>query len=271
MTSRRPGLGVRLLAVGLTVLTVTACTKATPGETLANGVKLVTSGVLTACTHLPAPPFESKDGSGKIVGFDIDLVDLVAKKLNVKSTFIDTPFEGIKSGQDLKTGRCDLAAAGITITPERKAVLDFSVPYFDDAQAMLVKTTGAYHSLSALRGRRVGAQAATTGLDYVKRNAAANGYTPVDYPDIAGLTQALKTGQIDAAVADLSVWVDYAKHNTGYQVGSTFTTGEQYGLALGKNTDPQLLAVVNSVITTAKSDGSYEAIYQRWIGTKPPA
>jgi polar amino acid transport system substrate-binding protein len=269
ISCRRPA--IRLLALGLTVLAITACTKTTPGETLPNGVKLVSKGVLTACTHLPAPPFESKDASGQFVGFDIDLVGLVAKKLDLKTTFVDTPFEGIKSGQDLKTGRCDLAAAGITITAERRSVLDFSAPYFDDAQAMLVTGTAPYRKLADLRGKRVGAQAATSGLDYVKANAPANGYTPVDYPDIAALTQALSVGQIDAAVADLSVWVDYSKRNTGYTVGSTFTTGEHYGIALGKNVNPKLLSVVNDVIATAKKDGSYAAIYQKWIGTKPPA
>ncbi|WP_163512330.1 ABC transporter substrate-binding protein [Fodinicola acaciae] len=262
---------VRLLAIGTAALAIAACTKTTAGATLGNGVKLVKAGTLTACTHLPAPPFESKDASGKFVGFDIDLVGLFAKKLNVQPTFIDTPFEGIRTGADLRTGKCDLAATGITITPERKAVLDFSVPYFDDAQGLMVKATTPYHQLTDLRGKKVGAQSGTTGLDYAKAHEKADGYSTVEYQDVAAMQQALATGQIDGAVHDLSVWTDFVKHNTGYRIASTFTTGQQYGIALARGANPKLLSVVNDVITTAKADGTYAAIYKKWIGTAPPA
>ena len=73
------------------------------------------------------------------VGFDVDIVDLVAAKLGVEQAIVDTPFEGIKSGQDLSTGKCDIAAAGMTITDERKKVILFSEPYFDATQALLVR------------------------------------------------------------------------------------------------------------------------------------
>lgn len=262
---------VRVLAAGAALLTIAACTKTTAGETLANGVKLVKAGTLTACTHVPAPPFESKDATGKFIGFDIDLVGLIAKKLAVQPTFIDTPFEGIRTGADLRTGKCDLAATGITITPERKAVLDFSVPYFDDAQALMAKAATPYQKLADLRGKKVGAQSGTTGFDYAKAQEKAAGFTTVDYQDVAAMQQALATGQIDGAVHDLSVWTDFVKHNTGYRVGSTFTTGQQYGIALARGGNPKLLSVVNETITAAKRDGTYAAIYKKWIGTDPPA
>src|SRR4029450_3514295 len=86
--------------------------------------------------HLPYAPFQSKDASGKVVGFDVALIDLVAAKLSVTQAIVDTPFEGIKSGADLTSGKCDVAAAGMTITEERKKVLDFSDPYFDATQAL---------------------------------------------------------------------------------------------------------------------------------------
>ena len=81
------------------------------------------------------------------MGFDMDLIDLVAKKLGVIKTVVDTAFEGIKSGQDLNTGKCDIAAAGMTIKPERAKVIDFSVPYFNATQAMLIKKGAGYVSL----------------------------------------------------------------------------------------------------------------------------
>nr|WP_163572375.1 ABC transporter substrate-binding protein [Fodinicola feengrottensis] len=149
--------------------------------------------------------------------------------------------------------------------------MDFSVPYFDDAQGLLVKAGTPYQKIGDLHGKKVGAQSGTTGLDYAKAHTKAGGYTVVEYQDIATLQQALATGQIDGAVADLSVWTDFVKHTPGYRVASTFTTGEQYGIALAKGVNPRLLSVVNEVITGAKHDGAYAAIYQKWIGTQAPA
>ena len=108
---------------------------------------LVKSGVLTTCTHLPYAPFQSKDASGKVVGFDVALIDLVAEKLGVTQEIVDTPFEGIKSGADLNAGKCDVAAAGMTITEERKKVLDFS-------DAVLRRHPGARRARPAKRSRR---------------------------------------------------------------------------------------------------------------------
>ena len=88
-------------------------------------VDLVNDGAITTCTHLPYEPFQFEQG-GKIVGFDVDLVDLVAKKLGVKQEIVDTPFEGIQSGEDLNARKCDIAAAAMTITDERAEKIDFS-------------------------------------------------------------------------------------------------------------------------------------------------
>ena len=248
------------------------CAKKDSGATSADGVPLVHSGKLTTCTHLPYPPFQSKDPTGKVVGFDVDLIDLVAKKLGVTQEIVDTPFEGIKSGADLNSGKCDVAAAGMTITDARKQVLDFSVPYFDATQALAVPAGKSITSLADLKGRRLGVQGSTTGEDYVKQKVKADGLdiTVVSYKDLGSEQQALATGQIAAAVGDLPVWNQYVKENPGKVVVATgFNTGEQYGFALKKGGNPKLLQAVNEAITAAKGDGTYDKIYQNWIGAKP--
>ncbi len=123
-----------------------------------SGVPLISAGKLTVCTHLPYAPFQSNDDSGKTVGFDVDMMDLVAKKLGATQAVVDTPFEGIKSGQDLSTGKCDIAAAGMTITDERKKAILFSLPYFDATQALLVKADSSVKTLADLKGKKLGAQ-----------------------------------------------------------------------------------------------------------------
>ena len=92
---------------------------------------------LTAGTHLPYKPFQFGRG-GKIVGFDVDMMDLVAKKLGVQQKIVNTPFEGIQSGQSLNVGKCDAAAAGMTITQERKRVLEHLQHLPDDGRDALI-------------------------------------------------------------------------------------------------------------------------------------
>jgi polar amino acid transport system substrate-binding protein len=255
------------------VLAVAGCAKKdTSGES--GGVTLVKAGALTTCTHLPYPPFQSKDASGKVVGFDVALVDLVAKKLGVTQQIVDTPFEGIKSGQDLNTGKCDLAAAGMTITDERKKVLNFSDPYFDATQALVALAGKPYRTLADLNGKRLGVQGETTGEAYVREQVKKDGLTVevVSYKDLGSEQQALTTGQIEAAVGDLPVWNEYDKKNPGkVTIPTGFDTGEQYGFALKKDGDPDLLKTVNEVLAAAKSDGTYDQIYTQWIGPKPAA
>jgi polar amino acid transport system substrate-binding protein len=234
----------------------------------AGGVKLVKAGNLTTCTHLPYAPFQFNEG-GKVVGFDMDMMDVVAKKLGVTQTVVDTPFEGIKSGQDLNTGKCDVAAAGMTIKPERQKVLDFSVPYFNATQALVTKTGAGYTSLESLKGKKLGVQSGTTGKDFVT-SKNPSGVLIREFEDLATLQQALATNQIDAAVNDLPVWTDYLKKNPGkFKIGAEFDTGEQYGFAVKKGGNPQLLKTINDVITASKSDGTYNTIYEKWFGAKP--
>lgn len=127
------------------------------GGTLGNGVRPIKKDRLTTCTHLPYPPFEFERG-GEIVGFDVDLVNLVAQRLGVRQEIVDTPFETIKTGADLNAGKCDIAATGLTITEERKKNLDFSVGYFDATQAVLARKGSAIRSLDDLKGKRLGAR-----------------------------------------------------------------------------------------------------------------
>jgi polar amino acid transport system substrate-binding protein len=241
----------------------------TAGGSGASSVPLISAGKLTVCTHLPYAPFQSNDDTGKVVGFDVDMMDLVAKKLGVTQAVVDTPFEGIKSGQDLSTGKCDIAAAGMTITDERKKAILFSEPYFDATQALLVKADSNVKTLADLKGKKLGAQAATTGLDYANTKKAEGGFEIVEFQDLATETQALTTGQVQAAINDLPVWSEAIKQDKGAtKVAAQFDTGEQYGFGM-KLGNTALKTVVDGIITSSKSDGSYAAMYTKWIGQAP--
>ena len=255
------------VAAASLALTLSGCAAGGDKTETSSGVKIVKDGKLTVCTHLPYKPFQYNQG-GKVVGFDVDMMDLVAKKLDLKQSIFDTPFEGIESGQSLNTGKCDVAAAGMTITDDRKKVLDFSKPYFDATQALLVKKGSPIKGMKDLGGKTVGVQLGTTGADYVRANAPKDAKIK-EYEDLALLTTAVKTGQIDAGVNDNGVLFDFAKTNPDTTVATEFDTGEQYGFAVAKGQNDKLLKTIDDIIASSKKNGEYDKIYKKYFGEAP--
>jgi polar amino acid transport system substrate-binding protein len=257
---------LRLIPLGLAAaLALTACSSAgTPTATSGSGAPLITAGTLSVCTNPPFKPFEYTDDAGKVVGLDMDVVGEVAKDLGVTLDVKVTPFEGIQSGADLDTGNCDIVASGLTITPARQAKMDFSTPYFDADQALLVKDGSGLKDVVSLAGKRVGVQQATTGSDW----ATSNGLQTVQFEELGLQVQALQTGQVDAVINDYATLVPYAKD--GLTVATKFPTGEKYGLGVKKGSTA-LLAAVNKTLARIHTDGTYAAIYAARVGTAPTA
>ncbi|MEU1515329.1 transporter substrate-binding domain-containing protein [Streptomyces sp. NPDC005811] len=271
-----PGRRARTLPRVLAALTATAglvlvsaCTSSDSGssgtKTAAGGVELVKAGQLTTCTHLPYPPFQSEI-DGKVQGFDVSLIDLVAKDLGVKQQILDTPFENFKTGAFLNAGECDLAAAGMTITAERKKNVDFSDPYFDATQAVLVDKNAGVNSLADVKSKNVklGAQAQTTGEDYARKQ----GFDPVSFESSDAVLNGLRTGQVKAVIIDYPVvqgWLKDKANADAFTVVDNLNTGEQYGFTVKKG-NTKLLAAINKALADAKADGTYKKLYEQWIG-----
>ncbi len=256
-----------IAATGVLALALASCATDTETTELEGGEKLISKDKLTVCTHLPYKPFQFNEG-GDVVGFDVDMMDLVAKELGVEQEIIDTPFEGIQSGESLNAGKCDIAAAGMTITEERAKVIDFSDPYFDATQALLVKADSGITSLDDLAGKSIAVQEGTTGEEYVNDNAPEDAEIR-SFEDLALLTAAVKTGQVDAGVNDNGVLFDYVNQNPDTEVATEFDTGEQYGFAVKLDGNDALLETTNKVIADAKSDGTYDEIFKKWFGDVP--
>ncbi|MCX4232687.1 ABC transporter substrate-binding protein [Streptomyces sp. NPDC020707] len=263
-----PGRRTRILAATTAtagLLLVSGCSSDDDGgkKTTANGVELVKGGQLTTCTHLPYPPFQSEI-DGKVQGFDVSLVDLVAKDLGVKQQILDQPFENFKTGGSLNSGQCDLAAAGMTITDERKKNVDFSDPYFEATQGILADKKSGISSLADLKGKKVGAQAQTTGEEFAK----SKGLNPVSFESSDALLNGLRTGQVKAVVIDYPVlqgWLKDKANAAAFEVADNINTGEEYGFTMKKG-NTKLLEAVNKALADAKSDGTYKKLYEKWIG-----
>ncbi|MEW2272361.1 basic amino acid ABC transporter substrate-binding protein [Streptomyces griseofuscus] len=262
---RRTRLLAATTATAGLVLVVAGCSSGSSGsgQTVAGGVHLAKAGQLTTCTHLPYPPFQSVV-DGKVQGFDVSLIDLVAKDLGVKQQIVDTPFENFKTGAFLNSGQCDLAAAGMTITAERAKNVDFSDPYFEATQAVLVAKNSGITSLDGAKGKKLGAQAQTTGEDFAKKK----GLDPVSFASSDAVLNGLRTGQVQAVVIDYPVvqgWLKDKANADKFKVVDNLKTGEQYGFTVKKGNKP-LLKAINKALKGAKADGTYKKIYEKWIG-----
>jgi polar amino acid transport system substrate-binding protein len=231
---------------------------------------LANSSALTVCTSLPYPPFEVDDGSGKIVGFDIDFMDAISKDLGVTTKIVVADFTAIKSGQAMKSKKCDIAAAAMTINAERVQAIEFSNAYYDASQALMVLSSSAVKSADDLKGKALGAQTGTTGLSFAQANAAKYGYTVQEFKQISDEEQALQSGKIDAAIHDQPALNDYFKAQKGkVKIIQNFQTGEQYGFGAAKG-NTALAAVANYVIAQSFKDGTYKTSYEKWIGGTAP-
>jgi polar amino acid transport system substrate-binding protein len=255
-----------LVAGGVLALVAAGCgSEESTATSRALDPQVLKPGTLTVCTSIPYPPFEFRQ-KGEPVGFDIDLANEVAKQLELKADIVNASFDDIASGQLLNNGTCDVAVAGLTINGERARVLDFSSPYFDAAQAMVVKKGSGIESLEDLGGQKIGVQAGTTGEIYVTDHAPIDAEV-VPLPDASDVDAALRAGTVVAGVYDNTVVGDAISRNPDFEVATQFDTGEQYGMAVKKDGSVDLLRFINNVLADLKSDGGYDDIYDKWFGT----
>lgn len=231
-------------------------------------LRFVEPGKLTTCTHLPYEPFQFEQG-GRKVGFDVDLVDLVARDLGLQQKLLDAPFEGIQSGEALNMRQCDLAAPAMTITPTRQRNMAFSDPYFDADQALLVRAGAPHPDLASLRGKVLGVQLGTTGEEYARAHQGEFGYRVRQFEDVALLESSVQNGTIDAGINDNGVVRSFAKNHPDTRVTAIIPTGEKYGIAVQKQNVP-LRQRINATLAEAKRSGEYDRIYRKWIGAPPP-
>ena len=236
------------------------------GAAAAGDLELINEGTLTVCTDSPYQPFEFEEG-GEFTGFDVELMNAIADQLGVETQYQVTPFEGIQSGAALAAGQCDIAASAMTITEERAENLNFSEPYFDADQSLMVPADSDVSSLEDLAGMTIGVQASTTGAAYAQENAP-EGAQIVEYPDSATLFTAVQSGEADAALQDFPVNGYFATQNEGYEVVERYPTGEQYGFATALDNEA-LITQVNDALATLREDGTYEDIYVEWFGSAP--
>ncbi len=208
------------------------------------------------------PPLESVfDKKGDLVGFEIELMDEICKRLQETCTYQLMSFKQILS--DIRMGAIDLAIAGITINEERKLTYLFSLPYLE-SKAQLIAGRSAINKLSDVEGKRLGVE-----IDSVFQAMAKDKFksiTLVEYETQNQLYQALANGEVDSIVLDQTS-AQYWVANNGMLfklVGDGIALGEGFGI-IANIKSTELINRINNILITMENDGTYVAIYQKYF------
>ena len=227
------------------------------------------SNVIVVGCDAAFPPFEYLDEeTGELTGFDLDLMRAIGAELGMKVEIKNVSWDGIIPG--LLTGNYDVIASGMTITEERKQVVNFSDPYINAGLVIITRANdNSIKGPEDLAGKRVAVQINATGDLAATAMKEEKG---IKIAEIKRFTHAtdpfleLKNGNVEAVVMDLPVAGAQMKANPGIYkiVGEPFTS-EEYGFALRKS-DTELLAKINQALATLKANGTYDQIYQKYFG-----
>lgn len=221
---------------------------------------------LTVGSDVPYPPFEEFGASKtEFTGFDVELLSAVAEKIGRTTEFEDTSFDTIF--RDLAQGKFEAVASATTITPEREKTVDFTNPYYQSEQAILVNKGDDIDSVEALKDKTVGVQQGTTGQEFSEEKTEASEVRP--YPQGPDAVAALRAGTVDAVVIDIPVAENAVKAEPGVEISSAIPTEEEYGFVVNQG-DTELLEELNKGLVEVKDDGTYAKLYEKWFHHEPP-
>jgi polar amino acid transport system substrate-binding protein len=227
-------------------------------------VNLIKEGQLLVGTDTPYPPFEIGQPPD-ISGYDIEILDEVARRMGLKTSYQDTSFDTIF--RDLAQGKFDIVAAASTILPDRERTVDFSDPYYLTPQSLLVTPNSDISTVDDVGGKTVGAQDGTTGEFYAQDETDASEVR--GYPEGPDAINALRAGQVDAVIIDFAVGQDAVEKQGGVEIAQRIVTNELYGFPTAEDNDA-LREQVNDALVEMKDDGTLAEIYQKYFKKEPP-
>ena len=226
----------------------------------------VTPGKLTMSTNASFPPYEMVADDGSFEGIDIEVAGAIAEKLGLELQVDDMGFDAAL--QAAQTGKSDMVMAGVTVTEERQAVMDFSNSYANGVQVVIVKEDSPIQTVDDLaNANMIGCQMGTTGYIYCSDTVENGGFgedhvTP--YDDGAAAVQALMNGQVDAVVIDNMPAQSYVAANPGLKILDGEFTNEDYAIGVAKG-NTALLDAINGALEELTNDGTIQSIVDKYI------
>ena len=226
----------------------------------------VESGKLHMSTNAAFPPYEMIAADGSFEGIDVEVAAAIAEKLGLELVVDDMGFDAALTA--VQTGKSDIAMAGITVTDDRKEVMDFSDSYATGIQVVIVKEDSPIQTVDDLaNAEMIGCQKATTGYIYCSDTVENGGYGEdhvTAYETGALAVMALVNGQIDAVVIDNEPAKAFVAANEGLKILDTEFSVEDYAIAVGKG-NSALLDAINNAMAELKADGTFQSIVDKYI------
>ena len=205
-------------------------------------------------TEASYPPYEFLRGR-EVVGVDVEVCRAVAEKVGRPLRVVNVDFDAVIAS--VVSGKADLAAAGLTVTEDRRTSVDFSDPYLTTGLVVIYRKADPVLTGAACKGRRIGVQGGTTSDDYVVRELHEE---PERFRSDAEAVVALKGGRCDVVICDLILARNCIRGVSELALSDLITT-EEYAIAVRKGR-PDLLRAINETLRELKADGRLD----RWMG-----
>ncbi|WP_295297302.1 transporter substrate-binding domain-containing protein [uncultured Brachyspira sp.] len=218
------------------------------------------SDVLYVGTNAEYPPFEYLDENGNVAGFDIDLMNEIAKIIGKKIEIKDMTFDGLIPALEANT--IDIIIAGMTVNESKKKIMNFSIPYYEVRQNIIVLDNNTdITNLSSLNNKRVAVVLGYRADNILSTNEAV---TLERYNRTADTVLALQSGKVDAAVMDSPVAIGYVKNNEGLKIVDTYSDIQELAIGFRKK-DVQLMEDVNNAMNILQTNGVYDSLLEKYF------
>ncbi len=242
---------VAFVAVGALLAGAAPATAANDGEKYVIG------------TDTTFAPFEFTDKDGNLVGIDMDLLRAIAKDQGFEVEIRQLGFDA--AVQALQSNQVDAVMAGMSITEEREKTFDFSEPYFTSGIQLGVLESSDIQSLDDLDGKAVAVKTGTQGQTFADENKTEYGFKVTPYQDTTDMVDAVKAGQAVGYFEDFPVLAYGIQQGSGFRLIGEPELGGEYGFAVNKGQNTELIEMFNAGLANLKSSGEYDKIVDTYL------
>nr|WP_241731702.1 amino acid ABC transporter substrate-binding protein/permease [Microbacterium ginsengiterrae] len=214
-------------------------------------------------------PFEFTNSDGELVGIDMDLLRAIAEdqgfRVEIRQLGFDAALQALQSNQ------VDAVMAGMSITEERQQTFDFSDPYFTSGIQLGVLESSDIQSLDDLDGKTVAVKTGTQGQTFAEDNKDEYGFRVTPYSDTTDMVDAVKAGQAVGYFEDFPVLAYGIQQGSGFRLVGEPELGGEYGFAVNKGMNSELLEKFNAGLENLQASGEYDEIVDTYLSTEETA
>ncbi len=248
-----------VLALVMALSLVACASSGSGGNANTSGVVTIEKGKLIMATNAEFPPYEMTTDDGGYEGIDVEIAQKIAEKLGLELEILDMAFDAALLA--VNEGKSDIVMSGVSVTEDRKLVMEFTNSYTTAVQKVIIKE-GSDVTLDNLGEKMIGAQRGTTGYIYASDDYGEDHVNA--YETGATAVQALMNGQIDCVIIDSAPAAEYVKANPGLTLIDGDWVTEEYAIGCDKG-NTQLVDAINKCLAEMVADGTIDAINSKYI------